>query len=235
MVPDVRILVVEDEPSIGTAVAGAIRAEGHAVDLVADGDEAVEWADAYPYDLLVLDVRLPGTDGFDVCRRVRSGGSDASILMLTALDDVDDRVTGLDAGADDYLAKPFATAELMARVRALLRRHGSSRAPVVSVGDLELDTARHQVRRDGADIRLTAREFALLEFLVRGAGRIYSQERLIEVVSDAEHDIGSNLIEVYVRSLRRKLDGGRRDGLIETVRGVGYRVRRGTCSRDAHT
>lgn len=217
--------MVEDEPAIGSAVVGAIRGEGHAVDLVADGDEAIEWATAYPYDLLVLDVRLPGTDGFGVCRRVRAAGSEASILMLTALDDVRDRVTGLDAGADDYLAKPFATVELLARVRALLRRHGATRTPILTVGDLELDPARHEVRRHGREIRLTAREFTLLEFLARGGGRIFSQERLIEVVSDADHDIGSNVIEVYVRSLRRKLDGGRRDGLIETVRGVGYRLR----------
>jgi DNA-binding response OmpR family regulator len=221
----VRILLVEDEPAVNAAVRSALVGEGHAVDGTGDGEEALEWAATYSYDLVILDVVLPSMDGFTVCARLRERGFSSPILMLTALDSVGDRVTGLDRGADDYLAKPFAMAELLARVRALRRRQGGDRAPVMRFGDLEIDPSKLGVRRNGTPIRLTAREFALLEILARNPGQIFSQERLIDALWDADFDPGSNIIEVYIRSLRRKIDDGRRNGLIETVRGAGYRLR----------
>jgi DNA-binding response OmpR family regulator len=220
-----RILIVEDESSIATAIATALGNEGHATDVVADGREALAWAEAYPYDLVVLDVVLPSLDGFAVCAALRERHIQAPVLMLTALDDVEHRVTGLDRGADDYLSKPFAMPELLARVRALLRRRAPDRAAVIRVSDLEIDPSSHEVRRAGAPIRLTAREFAVLEVLARNAGQVFSQERIIEAVWDAGFAAGSNIVEVYIRSLRRKIDDGRRTGLIETIRGAGYRLR----------
>jgi two-component system, OmpR family, response regulator len=220
-----RILVVEDESAISDAVRGALTADGHAVDVVADGNDALEWASTYPYELVVLDVVLPGLDGFAVCAALRERGFNAPVLMLTALDAVSDRVSGLDHGADDYLAKPFAMAELRARVRALGRRTADDRSPRIAVHDLELDPATLGVRRAGRHIRLTTREFALLELLARHPGQLFAQDRLIELLWDADFASESNIVEVYVRSLRRKIDDGRRDGLIETVRGSGYRLR----------
>lgn len=220
-----RILVVEDESAIATAVRSILGSADHAVDVAATGPEAITWSAAYPYDLVVLDVVLPGFDGFEVCRRLRSAGSTMPILMLTARDQVEDRVRGLDAGADDYLAKPFAAAELLARVRALLRRGSSPREPILTVGDLEVDPASHDVRVAGRSVRLTAKEFALLEVLARHPGQVFAQERLIDALWDADFAAGSNVVEVYIHSLRRKIDAGRRDGRIETVRGSGYRLR----------
>jgi two-component system OmpR family response regulator len=185
----------------------------------------LDWAESYAYDLVILDVILPGLDGFSTCSALRARGFAAPILMLTALDAVEDRVTGLDRGADDYLAKPFSMDELRARVRALGRRRLEDRAPRIRVGDLELDPATLGVRRAGREIRLTAREFALLELLARHPGQIFAQERLIEALWGADFAAESNIVEVYIRSLRRKVDEGRRDGLIETVRGSGYRLR----------
>lgn len=222
-----RILIVEDEVDIADAVKGALAADGHAVDVVGDGRAGLEWAGAYGYDLVVLDVVLPGIDGFAVCSELRRAGFGAPILMLTALDDVADRITGLDRGADDYLAKPFSMDELRARIRALGRRRGEDRAPTIQVGDLVLDPSSLGVMRRGRQIRLTAREFALLELLARHPGQLFTRERLIEVLWDADFAAESNIVEVYIRSLRRKVDEGRRDGLIETVRGSGYRVRFG--------
>ena len=219
------MLVVEDEAAIADAVRVALTADGHAVDVVADGREALSWAETYPYGLVVLDVVLPGLDGFDVCARLRERGFTAPILMLTALDTVSDRVTGLDRGADDYVAKPFAMAELRARVRALGRRTLPDRAATLTVGDLELEPASLGVRRSGRSIRLTAREFALLELLARHPGQVFAQDRLIDSLWAADFAAESNVVEVYIRSLRRKVDDGRRDGLIETVRGAGYRLR----------
>ena len=220
-----RILVVEDEPVIASALRAILEGAGHGVDVATTGREALEWSGAFPYDLFVLDVGLPEVDGFTVCGRLREAGIGAPILMLTARDALEDRVAGLDAGADDYLPKPFAAAELLARVRALLRRGSSERPPIVRVGDLELDPATMGVRRAGVPIRLTAREFALLEVLARHPGQVFPQDRLIDAVWNADFTVGSNIVEVYVRSLRRKIDEGRRDGLIETVRGAGYRLR----------
>jgi two-component system, OmpR family, response regulator len=222
----VRTLVVEDEPLISAAIRSILQEAGHAADLAGDGSEAFAWVDAYRYDLVILDVVLPGMDGIEVCRALRANDVKAPILMLTALDAIEDRVAGLDAGADDYLAKPFAAAELLARVRALRRRSTGDPKAVLLVGDLEIDPAAREVRRAGTVIRLTSKEFALFEVLARHPGQVFEQDRLIEAVWDADFSAASNIVEVYIRSLRRKIDGGRRDGLIETVRGVGYRVRR---------
>ena len=220
-----RILIVEDEPAIANAVKAALTTEGHAADVVGDGGQALDWIATYSYDLVILDVVLPGLDGFSVCSALRSRGFSSPILMLTALDGVEDRVTGLDRGADDYLAKPFSMDELQARIRALGRRRLEDRAPKIQVGNLELDPATLGVWRDGHQVRLTAREFALLELLARHPGQIFGQERLIELLWNADFAAESNIVEVYIRSLRRKVDEGRRDGLIETVRGSGYRFR----------
>jgi two-component system OmpR family response regulator len=204
-----------------------LAADGHAADIVGDGLLALEWAATYAFDLVVLDVILPGLDGFAVCSALRERRFTAPILMLTALDDVRDRITGLDRGADDYLAKPFSMDELRARVRALGRRRLEDRTPRIDVGDLKLDPATLGVWRAGRPIHLTAREFALLELLARHPGQIFARERLIDALWDADFAAESNIVEVYIRSLRRKVDGGRRDGLIETVRGSGYRLRAG--------
>ncbi len=220
-----RILVVEDEPAIAAGIRLALSDEGHAVDTVGTGPDAVEWAGEAPYGLVILDVILPGMSGLDVCRQLREDGFDQPILMLTALTDVDDRVAGLDVGADDYLGKPFAIAELKARVRALGRRASPTAEPTVRVGDLELDPRTLAVMRAGRSIRLTTREFAFLELLARHPGQVFTQDHLVATLWPADGIPGSNIVEVYVRSLRRKIDGGRRDGLIETVRGAGYRLR----------
>jgi len=220
-----RILVVEDETAISAALRRILEADGHAVDVASDGPEGLTWARSYPYDAIVLDIVLPGVDGFQVCARLRADGDRTPVLMLTARDAVDDRVAGLDAGADDYLAKPFAAAELLARLRALGRRSVGEAAPLIRNGGLEIDPATRAVRRDGVAIRLTSKEFALLEFLARHPGQVFTQERLIEAVWDADFAAESNIVEVYIRSLRRKLDDGRRDGAIETIRGAGYRLR----------
>lgn len=220
-----RILIVEDEAAIAEAAKTALAADGHATDIVGNGQHALEWTLSYDYDLVILDIVLPGLDGFSVLSALRARGFGSPVLMLTALDGVEDRVTGLDRGADDYLAKPFAIAELRARVRALGRRRLEERVPSVQVGDLVLDPATLGVRRGGREIRLTAREFALLELLARHPGQVFARERLIDALWDADFAAESNIVEVYIRSLRRKVDEGRRDGIIETVRGVGYRLR----------
>ena len=220
-----RILIVEDEVAIADAVKTVLVGDGHAADIVGDGRHALEWAETYAYDLIILDVILPGLDGFNTCSTLRRVGYSGAILMLTALDDVEDRIAGLDRGADDYLAKPFSMDELRARVRALGRRRLEDRAPRIRVGDLELDPATLGVSRAGRSIRLTAREFALLELLARHPGQIFDRDRLIEVLWDADFAAESNIVEVYIRSLRRKVDEGRRDGLIQTIRGSGYRLR----------
>lgn len=220
-----RVLAVEDEPAISAAIKSVLEGSGYAVDVAGDGRDALRWADTYPYDLVILDIILPTLDGVAVCRSLRQRGSKVPVLMLTALDAVEDRVAGLDAGADDYLGKPFAASELLARVRALLRRGVTEGAPLIRVRDLELDPASREVRRGGRAIRLTAKEFALLEVLARHPGQVFAQDRLIDAVWDADFAAESNVVEVYISSLRRKVDGGRRDGLIETIRGAGYRIR----------
>jgi len=220
-----RLLIVEDETTIAEAVKTALTADGNAADIVGDGAAALAWTETYPYDVVILDVILPGLDGFATCSALRRKGFSGAILMLTALDAIEDRIAGLDRGADDYLAKPFSMDELRARVRALGRRRLEDRAAKVTLGDLELDPATLGVMRSGREVRLTAREFALLELLARHPGQIFGQERLIEALWGADFAAESNIVEVYIRSLRRKVDEGRRNGLIETVRGSGYRLR----------
>jgi two-component system OmpR family response regulator len=222
-----RILIVEDEVAIADAVKRVLAADGHALDIVGNGLHALEWTRTYAYDLVILDVILPGLSGFEACSALRTAGFAGAILMLTALDDVQDRVSGLDRGADDYLAKPFSMDELRARIRALGRRRLEDRTPLIEIGDLTLDPATLGVWRDGRAIHLTAREFALLELLARHPGQVFGRDRLIDSLWDADFAAESNIVEVYIRSIRRKVDAGRRDGLIETIRGSGYRLRAG--------
>jgi two-component system OmpR family response regulator len=221
----VRVLVVEDEPKLAGLLRRGLRQEGMGVDLAGSGEEALVRAEATDYDLIVLDVMLPGCDGFEVCERLRDRDVWSPTLMLTALNDVESRVQGLDRGADDYLGKPFAFDELLARMRALMRRPATARPAVLCVGDLVLDPAAHKVRRGEVEIALTAREFALLEALMRRPGQVLTRFDLLERVWDGGYEHRSNVIDVYVGYLRDKLDRpfGRRS--LETVRGVGYRLR----------
>lgn len=199
--------------------------EGYAVDHTTDGGEAVWFGTENEYDAAVLDLMLPGTDGFDVCRAWRDAGRTFPILMLTARDGVGDKITGLDVGADDYLTKPFSFEELLARLRALLRRGEVRPTSILAVGDLRLDPARHEVERDGEKIDLTAKEFSLLEYLMMNAGRVLTRRQLIEHVWDFAYEGDSNVVDVYIRYLREKIDRPYRTDSIETVRGVGYRIK----------
>jgi two-component system copper resistance phosphate regulon response regulator CusR len=218
----VRILLVEDEARVAGFIARGLREQAYAVDRAADGEEAVYLAAVNEYDLIVLDVMLPKKDGYAVCRELRAAGLRAPILMLTARDAVDDRVAGLDAGADDYLVKPFDFKELLARMRALLRRSGPPRPSVAQVADLTLDTASHVVERGGRRMSLTAKEYALLEFLMLHEGRVMGREQIAQHVWDDAFDPLSNVIDVYVKRLRAKVDAGFRQRLIHTRRGEGY-------------
>ena len=217
-----RILLVEDEARVAGFIARGLREQAYAVDRAADGDEAVYLASVNEYDLIVLDVMMPKKDGYAVCRELRAAGLRAPILMLTARDAVDDRVAGLDAGADDYLVKPFDFKELLARMRALLRRSGPPRPAVAQVADLTLDTASHAVERGGRRVSLTAKEYALLEFLMLHEGRVVGREQIAQHVWDDAFDPLSNVIDVYVKRLRAKVDAGFRPRLIHTRRGEGY-------------
>ena len=220
-----RVLVVEDEMRMATLIRRGLVQEGFAADLAGTGEDALWMAAAHDYDAIVLDVMLPGFNGFETCRRLRSRGVWAPVLMLTARDSVEDRVAGLDTGADDYLVKPFAFAELLARLRALVRRGDLERPSVLSVGDITLDPASREVARGGAEIPLSAKEFALLETFMRRPGEALSPIYLLEHAWDFAYENRSNVVDVFVRHLRRKIDEpfGRRS--IETVRGVGYRLR----------
>jgi DNA-binding response OmpR family regulator len=218
----VRILLVEDEPQAAAMLAKGLREHSYAVDVAEDGDAAVDEAGINDYDLLILDVLLPGRSGLDVCRDLRAQGLATPILMLTARDAVAHRVEGLDAGADDYLSKPFDLDELLARVRALLRRGPALREAVMEVADLTLDTRSRRARRAGREIDLTAKEYALLEFLMRRAGEVVGRGEIAEHVWDSNFDAFSNRIEVYVQRLRRKVDDGHALKLIRTRRGAGY-------------
>jgi two-component system OmpR family response regulator len=220
-----RMLVVEDEAKMASLIQRALEREGYAVDVARDGAEALWAAAETQYDAVVLDAMIPGPDGFEVCRRMRADGRWSPVLMLTARDGVDDRVRGLDAGADDYLTKPFAIRELLARLRALIRRGADPRPVELRVGDLTLDTVQHCVHRAGEPVALSPKEFALLELFMRRAGDVLSRTSIVDHVWDFAYDGGSNLVDVYVGYLRRKIDlpFGRDD--LETVRGVGYRLR----------
>jgi two-component system, OmpR family, response regulator len=228
-----RILLVEDEPRMAALLKRGLEDERYAVDISGNGPEGLWLGSEYDYDAIVLDVMLPGLDGFEVCRQLRAMGRWAPILLLTARDAVEDRIRGLDAGADDYLAKPFAFGELLARLRALLRRGARERPAVLAVGDLRLDPATRAVTRAGEAVDLTAKEYALLELLMRHAGEVLSRTRILEHVWDFAYDPASNVVDQYVAYLRRKLDKpyGRED--IETVRGAGYRLRTLRSSRQS--
>lgn len=221
-----RILVVEDEHKIARALKRGLEQETFAVDLACDGDEALGLATSEPYDLLILDLMLPGTvDGIGICETVRREGLHTPILMLTAKDAVADRVRGLDAGADDYLVKPFAFAELLARSRALLRRPKEESGTILRVGDLTLDTRTYEVKRGNTTIQLSSREYALLEYLLRNPGRVLTKDNIIAHVWDYDADVLPNSVEVYIGYLRTKIErpfGGSR--LIQTIRGFGYKL-----------
>jgi two-component system OmpR family response regulator len=224
-IPGMRVLVVEDDIKMAGLIRRGLVEEGLAVDVVPTGDEALWRAGATDYDAIVLDVMLPGTDGFEVCRRLRADGHWSPVLMLTARDDVRDRVAGLDAGADDYLTKPFSFAELLARLRAVTRRPPLERPAVLEVGDLRLDPATREVWRGDSEIRLSAKEFALLEAFMRRPGEVLSRLHLLDHAWDYAYENRSNVVDVYVRYLREKIDRPFGRSSIETVRGVGYRLR----------
>lgn len=217
-----RLLIVEDEDKMRQLLAKGLREEGFAVDTAADGPQGEEMAAIQDYDLIVLDRMLPGKDGVTVCRDLRAQGVQAPILMLTALDAVADRVSGLNSGADDYLAKPFAFEELLARIQALLRRKHGDRSPLLRLGDLTLDPIRHEVRRGERQIVLTAREYALLAYFLRHPGQVLSRLTLLEHVWEDYERLEGNVVDVYVTYLRQKIDKGFDRKLLHTVRGAGY-------------
>ncbi len=220
-----RILLVEDEHKISAYVKRGLEESGYAVDAVFTGKEALDWAEAVSYDAIVLDILLPEMDGLTACRELRGRGDRTPILMLTARDTVDDRVVGLDAGADDYLVKPFAIKELLARLRAITRRTGEvPKSPVLIVANLSLDPTTHRVTRNGKSIDLPAKEFAVLECLMRSAGRVLTRTQIAEHVWSYDAYNQSNVVDVYIRNLRRKVDDAYEPKLIHTLRGVGYRL-----------
>jgi len=217
-----RLLLVEDDTRIARFVAKGLREQAYAVDVAATGDDALYQAAINTYDLVILDVMIPGKDGFAVCRELRKSGQRMPILMLTARDAVEDRIAGLDHGADDYLTKPFEFRELLARLRALLRRSGELRPARITIGDLVLDTGAQSATRGGRHVTLTAKEYALLEYLARNPGRVVGRAEIAEHVWDETFDPFSNLIEVYINRLRRKIDADSLKPLLQTRRGAGY-------------
>ncbi|MFL5735373.1 MAG: response regulator transcription factor [Chloroflexia bacterium] len=223
-----RVLLVEDNRRLSNSLRASLVDEGYAVDVAFDGEEGEELGELTPYDAIILDVMLPVKDGVEVCRSLRARGVNVPILMLTARDAVEDRVRGLDSGADDYLVKPFAMNELCARLRALMRREAPHRKGELAVGDLTADPATHFVERGGHDIRLTAKEFALLEYFMRHPNQVITRDMVETHIWSYEFECTSNVVDVYVRRLRRKIDDPFETKLFETVRGAGYRL------RDAH-
>jgi len=221
----VRVLIVEDEPKLASLLRKGLTAQGLAADIASDPDDAMWMATATAYDVITLDVMLPDTDGFTLCREFRRNGVTTPVLMITALDTIHDRVTGLDSGADDYLAKPFSFAELLARLRALVRRPREVRMPVLTVGELQLDPATRTVHRGDVQIELTRKEFAMLEALMRRPGEAVSRFDLLECAWDDSYDNRSNIVDVYIGYLRQKVDRPFGIDTIETVRGFGYRLR----------
>jgi len=220
-----RVLVVEDEAKLAQLLARGLREEGYATDVTGRGEDALWMARANPYDAILLDVMLPGADGFEICRRLRKNDVWSPVLMLTARDGVTDRVSGLDAGADDYLAKPFSFEELLARIRALVRRAPAERPVVLESGGLRLDPAAHRAWRGEAELDLSPKEFAVLELLVRRPGKVFTRSELLDGAWDMDFERRSNVVDVYVRYLREKIDRPFGKDSIETVRGVGYRLR----------
>jgi two-component system, OmpR family, response regulator len=221
----VRVLIVEDQPKLAALLARGLREEGHAADVAARGEDALWMTPAAAYDVVVLDIMLPGIDGLETCRRLRQSGIWTPVLMLTARDAVDDRVMGLDAGADDYLTKPFSFDELLARLRALTRRAPVERPVTVEVGELRLDPAAHRAWRGDTELELSAKEFAMLELLMRRPGSVLTRTQLLEGAWDMSYERRSNIVDVYIRHLREKIDRPFGSETIETVRGVGYRLR----------
>jgi len=219
------VLIVEDQPKLAALLARGLREEGHAADVAERGEDAAWMALAARYDAIVLDLMLPGIDGLETCRRLRQRGVWTPVLMLTARDAVGDRVIGLDAGADDYLTKPFSFEELLARLRALNRRAPAERPVTVEVGDLRLDPAAHRAWRGEAELELSAKEFALLELLMRRPGNVLTRGQLLEGAWDMAYERRSNIVDVYIRHLREKIDRPFGSDTIETVRGVGYRLK----------
>jgi two-component system OmpR family response regulator len=220
-----RVLIVEDEPKLAALLRRGLSKEGMAVDVVGEGEDAVWRAEATDYDAVILDLMLPGIDGFEVCRRLRAAGVWSPILMLTARDSVGDRVAGLDSGADDYVTKPFSYAELLARLRALTRRGRTERPTELRVGALRLDPATRRAWRGDSEIELSPKEFAVLETFMRHPGEVLSRFQLLEHAWDYEYENRSNVVDAYVRFLRRKIDRPFDVASIETVRGAGYRLR----------
>jgi two-component system OmpR family response regulator len=220
-----RVLIVEDQPKLAALLARGLREEGHAADVAGRGEDALWMAPAAQYDAIVLDIMLPGIDGLETCRELRRQQVWTPVLMLTARDAVGDRVTGLDAGADDYLTKPFSFDELLARLRALARRVPAERPVTVEVGDLRLDPAAHRAWRGETELDLSAKEFALLELLMRRPGNVLTRGQLLEGAWDMSYERRSNVVDVYIRYLREKIDRPFGSDTIETVRGVGYRLK----------
>jgi two-component system, OmpR family, response regulator len=220
-----RVLLVEDKVKLAAILARGLRKEGLSADVATTGEEALWMAASTPYDAMILDVMLPGIDGFETCRRLRADEVWAPVLMLTARESIDDRVAGLDSGADDYLTKPFSLRELLARLRALIRRGAAVRPTVLTVGDLRLDPASRRVWRGDQEIVLSRKEFALLEALMRRSGQVLSRLDLLEAAWDQSYENRSNIVDAYVRRLRGKIDRPFRADTLETVRGAGYRLR----------
>jgi DNA-binding response OmpR family regulator len=221
---EVRILIVEDNHRLNQSLKMSLIDDGYAVDSAFDGDEGEEMAEMTPYDAIILDIMLPKQDGLQVCRHLRDQHINTPILLLTARDAVEDRVSGLDSGADDYLVKPFALEELRARLRALLRRESGDKSGVLSIGDLSLDPATHYVARAGQPIDLTAKEFSLLEYFMRNPNRVITRSMAESHIWSFDFQSTSNVVDVYVRRLRRKIDDAFEPKLFETIRGAGYRI-----------
>src|SRR5262249_53226013 len=222
-----RILLIEDEVKLSGFIKRGLVAERYAVDVAKDGRSGLELAQTYQYDLILLDLMLPGMDGSEVLRRIRKEDSSVPVLILSARDTVQDKVAQIEKGADDYLTKPFAFAELLVRIKALMRRGPVNRASTIRVSDLQLDRLSQQVRHAGQRIDLTAKEYALLEYLMSNAGRVLSRNMIIEHVWDQSFDGITNIVDVYIRHLRNKVDTGHESKLLRTVRGVGYTIREG--------
>ncbi len=217
-----RILITEDEKDLADALARGLRQQGYAADIASDGEEAMMMTEVNNYDLIILDLNLPKIDGVEVCQRIRAAGSPVGILMLTARSSLDDRVNGLDQGADDYLVKPFHFPELLARVRAILRREGETRDPILRIGDLVLDPNAIKGYYRGSEIVFTTKEFAILEYLMRNAGRVISQEELLEHVWNEDANMFTQTVKVHIKNIRSKLNTAGAGDLISTVKGRGY-------------
>jgi heavy metal response regulator len=217
-----RILVVEDDKKVAGFIKKGLSEEKYAVDVLYDGEEGVFWAVENEYDVIILDIMLPKKDGMSVCKELRAKEIITPIIMLTAKDTVEDKIKGLDVGADDYLAKPFSFGELLARIRALLRRSQAYKMPVLKLADLELDPGARKVTRGDKEITLTGKEYALLEYLLRNKGRVLSETRIVEHVWDMNYDPGTNVLNVYIHHLRNKIDKGFDKKLLHTIRGSGY-------------